>query len=109
MATTVRIQHFQNDTVNLLAVEGPGTNKFMKSNMPVTPLRSNFGAVFSGRLRVTKSSRSGGYFFLNLDKAPGARDRRVFFRADARVRVDRNVYTVAEYYRMLEIKEALGL
>ena len=108
MATITRVQEFQNDTVTLLAVQGRGTNKFMKSNMPQT-LRKGFGAVFSGRIRVTKSSRSGGYFFLALDKPVGDRDRRVFFDGSALVRLGDSVTTVERYYSMLEAIERLGL
>lgn len=106
MATTTRVQHFQNDDVALLAVQGRGTNKFMKSNMPQT-LRGGFGAVFTGRVRVTKSTRSGGYFFLALDKKVGERDRRVFFAGDALVRIGETVTTVENYYKMLEKTEQM--
>lgn len=106
MATTIRVQQYQNDTVALLAVQGRGTNKFMKSNMPQT-LRGGFGAVFNGRVRVTKSTRSGGYFFLALDKKVGERDRRVFFAGDALVRIGENVMTVDRYYAMLEKVESM--
>lgn len=99
MAQITRVQHVQYDSVALLAVQGPGTNKFRKSNMP-QPLRGNFGAVFTGEIRVTNSTRSGGYFFLLLNGT--GRDRRVFFRGDALVRMGGEVTTVADYYAMLE-------
>lgn len=105
MSTIVRVQHCQYDEVSLLAVQGHGTNKFFSSNKP-KGVRSNFGAVFSGRLRVTNSTNSGGYFFTML--GTNQRDRRVFFRGTAKVRIGGEVITVADYYKMLAAMERLG-
>lgn len=99
MPTITRVQHVQYDDVSMLAVQGFGTNEFQKSNKPKR-CRANFGAVFSGRIRVTNSANSGGYFFTLIGGA-GQRDRRVFFRGSAKVRLGGNVATVADYYSLL--------
>jgi hypothetical protein len=104
MAQIVRVQHVQYDEVSMLAVQGKGTNKFFSSNKPKN-IRGGFGAVFSGSIRVTNSTNSGGYFFLLLDGT--GRDRRVFFRGDALVRCGGEVITVADYYRMLATVESI--
>jgi len=104
MAQTVRIQHFQNDTVSLLAVQGHGTDKFQASGQPEAP-KANFGAVFSGSLRITKSSRASGYFFLLTDARRGTDRKRVFFRGSAEVRIGGEVVTVDAYYNMLRSVE----
>jgi expansin (peptidoglycan-binding protein) len=104
MAQIVRVQHCEYDEVSLLAVQGYGTDKFQSSNKPKTP-RANFGAVFTGSLRITNSANSGGYFFLLLDGT--GRDRRVFFRGTAQVRIGGEVTTVADYYNMLALHARL--
>lgn len=112
MATITRVQHVQYDDVALLAVEGRGTNKFQSSGAPSTT-RKSLGAVFSGRIRITKSDNAGGYFFLAVDRSRGADRRRVFFHGDALVRLGDDVVTVADYYAMLDrverISRLLGL
>ena len=104
MATITRVQHFQNDSVSLLAVQGLGTDKFQASGQPKTP-KANFGAVFSGNLRITKSATSGGYFFLLTDARRGTDRKRVFFRGSAEVRIGGEVVTVDAYYNMLTTVE----
>lgn len=107
MATITRVQHVQYDDVALLAVEGKGTNKFQKSGAP-SYSRKTLGAVFSGRIRVTKSDNAGGYFVLGIDRPRGADRRRVFFHGDALVRLGDTVTTMDNYYRMLALAERLG-
>ena len=108
MATITRVQHVQYDDVALLAVEGRGTNKFQKSGAP-SVTRKALGAVFSGRIRITKSDNAGGYFFLAIDRERGADRRRVFFHGDALVRLGDTVTTVDRYYAMLALMERVGL
>lgn len=103
MAQFIRIQNFQNDTVSLLAVQGRGTDKFVASGQPDT-LRSDFGVVLSGDLRITKSSRADGYFLLITGVSPRNTDRRrTFFRGSALVRVGSQVLTLDNYYKMLTL------
>lgn len=103
MAQFIRIQNFQNDSVSLLAVQGKGTDQFVASGQPAT-LRTNFGVVLSGDLRITKSSRANGYFLLITGVSPSTTDRRrTFFRGDALVRLGDNAVTLDTYYRMLSI------
>lgn len=108
MATITRVQHVQYDDVTLLAVEGRGTHKFQKSGAP-SVTRKSMGAVFSGRIRITKSDNAGGYFILGIDRQRGADRRRVFFHGDALVRLGDQVTTVERYYSMLALVERLGL
>lgn len=107
MATITRVQHVQYDTVSLLAVEGKGTNKFQKSGAP-SYSRKSLGAVFSGRIRITKSDNAGGYFVLGIDRPRGADRRRVFFHGDAKVRVGNDVMSLDAYYALLSLVERLG-
>lgn len=101
MTFITRTQHVQNDTVSLLAVQGKGTASFVASGQPDT-LRSNFGVVLSGDLRVTKSDNAGGYFLLLTGVSPRSTDRRrTFFRGDALVRFGSNVVTLDNYWKML--------
>lgn len=108
MATITRVQHVQYDDVALLAVEGRGTGTFLSSGAPSTT-RKNIGAVFSGRIRVTKSDNAGGYFFLGIDRPAKSDRRRVFFHGDALVRLGDTVTTVERYYAMLALMERVGL
>lgn len=108
MATITRVQHVQYDNVSLLAVEGRGTNKFQKSGAP-SHTRKALGAVFSGRIRVTKSDNAGGYFVLGIDRPHGSDRRRVFFHGDALVRLGDTVTTLDDYYRMLAFVERMGI
>lgn len=108
MATITRVQHVQYDDVTLLAVEGRGTTEFVASGAPSTT-RKAVGAVFTGRIRVTKSDNAGGYFVLALDRQRGSDRRRVFFHGDAQVRLGENVVTMDRYYGMLSLVEYLGL
>lgn len=107
MATITRVQHVQYDNVSLLAVQGSGTAKFRKSNAPGT-LRANFGAVFSGRIRITKSDNAGGYFILGVDRHTNDDRRRVFFRGSAQVRLGEDVLTMEGYYNLLAFMERAG-
>jgi len=105
MATITRTQHFHIDpAAHLMAVQGSGTDKFQASGQPKT-CKSNFGRVFTGRVRVTKSETSRGYFFLLLDAKRGTESKRVFFRGDAKVSTAGMVVTVDAYYRALGIME----
>lgn len=106
MASITRVQHFQNDTVALLAVEGAGTTEFWSSNMPKN-VKAGLGVVFTGTLRVTESSRSDGYFFLMTDRKAGSAGRRAFFKGSALVRLEDGVTTVDSYYAMMESHEAM--
>lgn len=106
MATITRVQHVQYDEVSMLAVEGKGTDWFQSSGAP-EPVRP-IGAVFSGRIRITKSSNRNGYFIVRLDSKPGTDRRRVFFRGDAQVRMGGEVVTMADYYAMLVAHERLS-
>lgn len=108
MATITRVQHVQYDNVTLMAVEGKGTNKFTKAGAP-TVNRKVLGAVFSGRIRVTKSDNAGGYFILGLDRPRGSDRRRVFFHGGAQVRLGSMVVTMDEYYALLALAERLGV
>lgn len=107
MAIITRTQHVQYDDVALLAVEGRGTTEFLSSGAPSTT-RKSIGAVFSDRIRITKSDNAGGYFFLGIDRPAKSDRRRVFFHGDARVRVGDHVTTVENYYSMLSVVERLG-
>jgi len=106
----VRVQSYNTDETTLLAVQGKGTNVFMLSNMPDTSTeRSDFGVVLSGRIRVTKSSRSEGYFILALDYPSTSDRRRTFFRGDAQVRLGNLVVTMDTYWRILDAADSIGL
>ena len=104
MATITRTQHVQYATVSLLAVEGRGTDEFLSSGAP-SHTRKTLGAVFSGRIRITKSNNAGGYFILGIDRPAKSDRRRVFFHGDARVRVGNEVTTLADYFDVLDLIE----
>ena len=106
MATITRVQHVQYDTVSLLAVQGPGTDKFVPSGQP-DKYTENFGAVFSGNLRITRLASGNGYTFLIIDGKRGQDRKKVNFSGSALVRVGDDLITVHDYYLMLSMVEAL--
>lgn len=108
MARITRTQHVQYDEVTLLGVQGMGTVKFGKDGAPA-PRNRNISAVFTGNLRITRLASGRGYNFLVTGVQRGSDRRRVHFSGDAKVRLGDEVTTVADYYRLLERVEALGI
>lgn len=108
MASITRTQHFQRDAVSLLAVQGRGTDRFVASGQPDTK-RADFGAVFSGDLRVTRLASGNGYTFLLTDSKRGTDRKRVNFDGNALVRIGDRTMMVSEYYGLLVLIERVGL
>lgn len=100
MSLITRVQHVQYDDTLLVAFQGKGTGSFKQSGQPKTD-RANFGAVFSGRIRVTKSDNANGYFIIGIDQPRGTTNRRVFFRGDALVRLGDSIVTLDNYWKVM--------
>lgn len=108
MAFITRTQVVQYDDVSLLAVQGTGTAKFQKSGAPDVRTKT-IGAVFTGRLRITRLANGNGYNFLLIDTKRGTDRRRVNFAGNAEVRLGDRVTTVDAYWALLETCERLGI